>query len=367
MAKIKRFFECALPVSVCNIECSYCYLIQENRRNMKSEPLPYPVEHIVMCLNQKRLGGTCLFNLCGFGETMAQTDLIPLVKGLLDEGHFVSITTNGTLSHKYDALIEACGKNICHLHLAFSFHYLELLKRGWIDNFFDNVNKMRSAGASVLVQFNLCDDYIPYLDEVKRLCLEKVGAYPQVALTRNEKTKPMSIMTAATPEDYYNIGKTFNSPLFDFTFKNFMVERKEYCYAGEWSGVLEMKTGILKKCYMEPGGINIFEDPNQPIPFIPVGCDCHNIYCVNSSHFMSLGIIPELDTPSYAQLRNRREAGWYTPEMEEILSSKLSENNKQHGRLRKWVLRNKGKTTREFLSEFRFYQWLHKLKERLHE
>ena len=31
-----------------------------------------------------------------------------------------------------------------------------------------------------------------------------------------------------------------------FTFKNFMVKRTEYCYAGEWSGVLDMKTGILK-------------------------------------------------------------------------------------------------------------------------
>ena len=333
---------------------------------MKQEVFPYPIEHIVRALSRKRLGGTCLFNMCGYGETMAQKDLMPLVKGLLEEGHFVNITTNGTLSKKYDELIDACGDLIGHLHMAFSFHYLELLNRGWIDQFFENVNKMRSAGASIVVQFNLCDDYIPYLDEIKSICKEKVGAYPQVALTRNEKTKPMSIMTSGTPEEYYRAGESFQSPLFDFTFNNFMVKRTEYCYAGEWSGVLDMKTGILKKCYMEPGGINIFEDPDKAIPFIPVGRDCHHQYCVNSSHFMSLGVIPELDTPTYAQLRNRSEAGWYSPDMEEFLNSKLSESNKQHGYIRKKMLKYAGKSTREVLSDFRFYQWLHKIKERYH-
>lgn len=366
MAKIKRFFECLVPVSVCNIECPYCYIIQENRRAMKMEDFLYSVDTMLCSLTNKRLGGTCFFSLCGVGETMAQKDIIPLVKGLLDEGHLVNITTNGTLSNKYDELIVACGQNIRHLHMSFSLHYLELLNRGWIDIFFENVNKMRSAGASILVQFNLCDDYVPHLDEIKRLCLENVGALPQVALTRNEKSKPMSIMTAGTPEEYFRTGESFQSPLFDFTFKNFMVKRTEYCYAGEWSGVLDMKTGILKKCYMEPGGFNIFEDPAQAIPFTPVGCDCHNIYCVNSSHFMSLGIIPELETPTYAQLRNRAEAQWYTAEMEEFLNSKLSESNKQHSPLRKWMLKNKGKSTREILSQFRFYQWLHSMKERNH-
>ena len=93
MAKIKRFFECLLPVSVCNIECSYCYIVQENRRAMKTDNLLYPVDHIVRSLKKERLGGTCYFSLCGVGETMAQPELIPLVNGLLQEGHFVNITT----------------------------------------------------------------------------------------------------------------------------------------------------------------------------------------------------------------------------------------------------------------------------------
>lgn len=362
MSKIKRFFECLLPVSVCNLKCPYCYLIQEGRRAMKAEELLYSSEHIAKALRQERVGGPCYISLCGCGETMLQKDLIPLVCCLLQEGHYVNITTNGTLSSKYDELIQACGCSISHLHISFSLHYIELKERGWIDRYFDNVIKMREAGASVLVQFNLCDEYLPYLDEIKQVCMDSVGAYPQVALTRNELTKPMSIMTDGTDEEYYQTGSTFDSPLFEFTYRNFMVKRTEYCYAGEWSGVLDMKTGILKKCYMEPGGVNIFEDINKPIVFKPVGCDCHHIYCVNSSHFMSLGIIPEVDTPSYAQLRNRPEAGWYTSEMLEVLNGKLADCNRQHGWLGKKLIKLSAQTPRERLVTSRVYQWAHRMK-----
>ena len=41
MDKIKRFFECLMPVSICNLECPYCYVIQENRRKMQLADLPY--------------------------------------------------------------------------------------------------------------------------------------------------------------------------------------------------------------------------------------------------------------------------------------------------------------------------------------
>ena len=191
---------------------------------------------------------------------------------------------------------------------------------------------MKDAGASVLLQINLCDEYIPHIEEIKNLAFEKLGAYPQVALTRDESCIPMKIFTSLSDDEYYNIGKSFNSPLFDFTYKNFNVKRKEFCYAGEWSGVLNLQTGWLSKCYANTEGQNIFEDINKPIKFSAVGKNCRHSYCVNSSHFMSLGIIPEIETPTYAQLRNRPEAHWYTPEMESFLNSKLNESNKEHSK-----------------------------------
>ena len=32
MDKINRFLECLVPVTACNLKCSYCYVIQEGRR-----------------------------------------------------------------------------------------------------------------------------------------------------------------------------------------------------------------------------------------------------------------------------------------------------------------------------------------------
>lgn len=42
---------------------------------------------------------------------------------------------------------------------------------------------------------------------------------------------------------------------------------------------------------------------------------------------MALGVIPELHIPSYCDLRNRREASWYSKEMAQFLSEKLYEDN----------------------------------------
>lgn len=333
MDKPKKFLECQFPVTICNLECPYCYIIQENRRKMEKAKLKYSPEHIAKALRKKRLGGVCWINICGAGETLIQDEVIDIIQLLLKEGHYLNITTNGTLDKQFDKLIEKCKNNLNHLHIAFSWHFIELKKRNLTDKFFNNIQKMRNAGASILLQINLCDDYMPYIDEIKETALEKLGAYPQVALTRDESCMPMKIYTALSDEEYYDIGKTFNSPLFDFTFKNFNVKRKEFCYAGEWSGVLNLQTGWLSKCYANQEGQNIFDDIDKPIIFSAVGRNCQNNYCVNSSHFMSLGIIPEIETPSYAQLRNRPEAHWYTPEMESFLNSKLNESNKEHSKL----------------------------------
>mgnify|MGYP005800003425 CR=1 FL=1 len=336
MENIKRFFECLLPVSVCNLECPYCYVIQENRRKMELATLKYPPEHIVRALRKERVGGTCLISICGAGETLIQNEIIEIVRLLLNEGHYVNITTNGTISKKFDQLIEVCGDNISRLHLSFSLHYLELKRHNLLDAFFENVNKMRCAGASILVQINLYDAYIPYINEIMERCKKEVGAVPQVALTRDESSRPMKILTSLSDAQYHYYGGLFHSNLFEFTYANFNVKRKEFCYAGDWSGVLNLQTGWLSKCYENNDGQNIFENINEPIFFEAVGKNCHNSYCVNSSHFMSLGIIPSIKTPSYAELRNREEAKWYTDSMLCFLNGKLENSNKKYGLIKKW-------------------------------
>ncbi|MBQ3694073.1 MAG: radical SAM protein [Synergistaceae bacterium] len=337
MPELHHFFECLLPVSLCNLECEYCYIIQEHRRAMKQIEFNYDTEHMLKALRKERLGGICYFSFCGTGETLMQKDFIPLVHGLLHDGHYVNITNNGTMTAKILELMNTDMNDLSRLHFAFSLHYIELMKRGMLNLFAENVRRVHDAGCSFLVQMNLYDGYIPYLDEIKTFCRENFGALPQVAATRLEHPGNMRFHTEGSADDYIAMGREFNSPLFEFTVRNFNVKRHEFCYAGAWSSRLIVKTGELNPCYAGGKSFNIFADPDEPVKYFPVG-RCRSSFCFNSSHFLSLGVIPGFNAPSYAALRDRPEAQWYTPVMREFLSQKLCENNTQYTQAMKLLI-----------------------------
>lgn len=337
----KRFIECLLPVTICNLKCSYCYIIQENRREMKYANLQYTPEHIAKAISPDRLGGISYISICGAGETLVQNEAIDIIFEILKTGHFVNVTTNGTISRQFDTILKFLKEYLERLHISFSFHYIELKKRNLLDVFFKNVNKMKEYGASVLVQFNLTDEYVPYLDEIKKLCIDKVGALPQVCATRKEFPET-SLFTDLSKAEYLDKGKNFASPLFEFTMNNFNKKIKDFCYAGDWSGVLNLATGELRKCYGCFDSQNIFEDLNKPINFEAIGKHCKLPYCINSSHFLSLGTIPSRQTPSYYMLRNREKGEWYSNRMSNFLNHKLQEINAQYSILKKLKINFKG-------------------------
>ena len=86
------------------------------------------------------MGGKLYISLTGYGETFLQKELVPLVHGLLKLGHVINITTNGTVSNRIDELLDFDKNLLKHLHIAFSFHYLELKQRKLLDIFFNNVH-----------------------------------------------------------------------------------------------------------------------------------------------------------------------------------------------------------------------------------
>mgnify|MGYP000973816053 CR=1 FL=1 len=294
MEKIKRFIECLIPVTVCNLKCSYCYITQLRDRDNKLPEFKYDLKTISVALSKKRLGGCSYISICGAGETLIPCEIVGITHSFLMNGHFVNLTTNGTQTERFIQLMDTSLDNRSRLHFAFSLHYLELLNKNLLDVFFENIKRIRKAGCSFVVQINMCDEYIPYLDKIREICIKEVGAPPQVAATRNERTSPVELLTALSKKEYSELGKKFDSPLFNFTLKNFMVKRKEYCYAGKWSGVLNLATGEMRRCYSDTSPQNIFEDVSKPIIFKAIGRSCGSDFCVNSSHFMSLGIIPFL-------------------------------------------------------------------------
>lgn len=334
---MKHFVECILPVTQCNMKCSYCYVIQREKRSLKQATLKYTPEQIGKAMSMDRWGGVTYFSICGAGETTLQKEIADIVYNILKNGHYVNITTNGTVTVKLKEILEKADKYVSHLHFAFSLHYLELKRLHLLETFFENIKMVHNAGASFIVQFNMCDDYIPYLNEIEQLCIKYVGAKPQVAATRKEgqHLRKIELLTEHSEAEYYEYGRRFESPLFDFTMKNFNVKRKEFCYAGDWSGNLDLSSGYLRRCYCSYIFQDIFKNPNESIRFMAIGKACSSPFCMNSSHFLSLGVIPELESPTYAELRNREEAGWYSEEMNSFLSNKLGYSNDCYNTIQK--------------------------------
>ena len=333
MQPIKHFFECLVPVTACNLRCEYCYVAQLGGNSGKITDFKYPLQQMQRALTQERLGGTCYFSFCGAGETLFHPELPPLVAALLKEGHYVNITTNGTFTKGIEQLTALVQPQDCkRLLLSFSLHWIELKQRNLTDVFAANVKTIKQAGCSILVQFNLYDGYLPYLDEIKSFCMTHFGALPQVAATRKEEGE-ISLHTSMPKEEYLQVGKQFDSQLFDFTTRNFNRPFRKFCYAGEWSHVMNLERGTIRPCYCNGAEVDILANPEMPISTEPVGIFCHNAYCINSSHFLSLGVIPsEYSSVTYAGLRNRKvndAETWLTSDMEAFLSQKLSDTHTQ--------------------------------------
>lgn len=187
MNEIKKFIECLVPITACNMNCYYCYVAQRGENKSKIEDFPYPSDLIGRALSMERLGGKAYISICAAGETLLLKELPEILLSLLRQGHFVNITTNGTITKGFDNIIRLIPQELLgHIHFAFSFHYLELLRLNKMDVFFNNINKIKKNGCSFVVQLNLCDEYEPFINDIKTLVKDNTGAYPQVAATRNE-------------------------------------------------------------------------------------------------------------------------------------------------------------------------------------
>ena len=231
---VKRFVECTIPISHCNLRCKYCYIIQESRRDADMPKLRYSPDYIGKAFSKKRWGGTMMVNFCGAGETLMCPQITEIISAVLKEGHYMNVTTNGTISARFDEIISLPEDELERLSFTFSLHYTELKNRGLLETFADNVCKVWKAGCSIVVKLNLCDDYIDCLDEIKSFCMDKFGALPHVALTRKEGSG-YSVFTEHTEEEYINYGREFHSARFDLSCETFRVKRREFCYAGDWS------------------------------------------------------------------------------------------------------------------------------------
>lgn len=346
--KIKRFIDCNFPVKTCNLRCHYCYVTQNREFDKELPKFKYTPEHIVKSLSQRRLGGICNINICGEGETMLPPEIIPITKGLLENGHYVNLITNGTISKRFDELCEFEPNLLSRLFIKFSFQFLELKRLKLFDVFVSNVNKMKNMRVSYTIEITPNDELIPYIDEVKEFSLKNFGALPHITVARDNRDKNLPILTNLSKDEYKKIWGQFDSKMFDYKMKCFNVKRKEFCYAGAWTAFLMMGTGELKQCYLgKTIENNIYENIDRPINFnMPVGYNCPDAHCFNSHAWLCFGDIPEHQAPTYAEIRNRiclDDTEWLQPKVNKFFSSKLYENNKQYNFFKRIISKIKGK------------------------
>ncbi len=329
--KIKMFIGCNVPAYTCNFKCMYCYLGQHPETYEKGIiQLFASPEEIAHKFDINRIGGPCYFNMCGAGETLLHPQIIDLVIALTSNGHYTDIITNGSLSNRFDELIKKTSEESKkHILIKFSFHYIQLKEKGLLDTFVSNVNKIKDSGISYSIEITPHDELIPYIDELKEFSFSRFGALPHITVGRKANTSEIDILTEQSRSDYEKTWGTFESDMFKFKMSTFNEKRCEFCYAGVWSIQLDLKSGDYFQCYAgDYLGSLVKEDT---IHKRAVG-KCRVAHCFNGHAYLTFGIIPELDTPSYASMRNRVSecSEWLQDDMKEFCTSKLNELNNEY-------------------------------------
>lgn len=338
MDRIKMFIDCGVPTDACNLKCHYCYIGQRHKFSDRLSEITRTPEEIRIAFAKKRLGGICLINLCASGETLLSRDIISITRALLEEGHYVMIVTNGTLKKRFKEIIELPYELRQRLFIKFSLHYLEFKRLNILEKFVENVDLVKAAGISFTIEATPSDELIPYIEEMKNFCVDKFGALCHISVARDERTEGFCLLSKYNLEQYKKIWEQFNSLFLSFKCSTFGVKRKEFCYAGIWSISVDLQSGNYKQCTYENYLGNIYENVNEKLNLRAVGKKCRMSHCYNSHAYLTLGVIPEIETPTYAEIRNRIcEDGseWLTTKFKKFTSQKLYENNEEYKLLKK--------------------------------
>lgn len=191
--------------------------------------------------------------------------------------------------------------------------------------------------------------------------MEKLGALCHVTIARDDRTSGIEVLSKYSFDEYKKIWGTFDSDLFKFKSSIFYLKRKEFCYAGEWSIYLDLNSGNYRQCYCGKYLGNIYNNIEEPLHFEVIGNYCPFPHCYNGHSFLTLGDIPELNTPSYATLRNRvcsDGTSWLQKDMKNFMESKLIESNDEYSNIKKAKI-----SANNRYNDFR--QKLHNIKQKL--
>lgn len=338
--KIVKFIEVHVVAWPCNFRCNYCFIghkLPENERGVVSE-YKYTPQEFASMLSKKRLGGTAIINFGAYGETLILPKNLEYIKALLNEGHFVMIVSNMTITKSIDALMELPQEQRERLFFKGSYHYMELKKRGLLQTFADNMNKIWKAGCSGTVELVPCDEMEEYIDELSQFSLDNFGALPHVTIARDELKPGYTLLTKHSLEDYKKIWSQFKSELFEMKMQIWEKKITQFCYAGDWAFQVELNNGKITRCN---GVGEIGQITDKKLPRKPACKKCPLMHCYNGHSYIASGVVPDIKTMTSADIRDRvRPDGthWLTPRYQHVFSQKLYENNKRYSPIKEKIL-----------------------------
>lgn len=317
--------------TMCNFHCDYCYVWRRHEFENSTILSNHTVKEIRNGLSVEKTGGICFINMCARGETMLSSDIAELAYELLDEGHYVSIVTNGTVKKNIEKILEFPERLQERFFFKLSFHYLELEKRNLFDVFWKNVEAIKRSRCSYTLEITPYDGLVDRIPEIKAMFSEKTGGVmPHISYARDSKKVDYDILSDYSLEEYGRIWGQFDSKMFDLKCRHYGEKIKEYCHAGEWSYLVNILTGDIRACYRQDVIGNIYAPDFKSFPARPVGCDCHMAYCYNNHAFIAWGTVPAIKDYSYLEMRDRIDADgkhWVKEPMRSFMADKLYDTN----------------------------------------
>ena len=342
MEKIRRFICILIPNTKCNFKCQYCYLQHSHIEDKGSEAFKFPPETFRKAFSRARMGGTCMVNFTAHGETMLSPQLPDYVRVMLEEGHFVEVVTNATITKAIEKFLEFPKELLSHLMFKCSFHWAELKKRNLLQRFFLNVKMARAAGASITVELMPHDEILSDIDEIIETTTKEIGAPSHVTVGRDASCRgSLPLLTKLSRDDYKNAWSRFDSKLFEYKLSVFEKKQLGFCYAGDWMFVLDIGSGLISQCYQGYKTIRPFEDVEKPVRFSAIGNCCPEPHCYNAHAWLTFGCCPTADAPYYDEVRNRKcvdGSEWLTPEVKAFFHQKFQDTNSKYSFLKRFLI-----------------------------
>ena len=259
--------------------------------------------------------------------------VVTLASTLLDLGHCLNIINNGTQTENLRRMATTFTPSQAErTMLTFSLHYNELKRRNLLPQYFSNIRMMKAAGFTIYIHLVLADEYIPEADEIREVCEKELGILPQLGIVRDEHTDAhRELYTSYSPDTYFAVADTFHSPYFDLQHLLYQKGQvTEYCHAGDKGVLLDFSTGVMRQCLCNYKGCNVFNEPDEPIRFQPVGSECGAPWCF-CAPFQILGMIKGWDLPSYRDIYAGPWRNFVSDELLNALSVKLAEGGESDG------------------------------------